>query len=89
MFQTNVIEKIKIQTLYSVTFFSQNCAVYEITWKMMAADDNILQCMLDNEGCRHTLRICNTSFFSMAVVVTQTCLNVTFICILSCSLCGL
>jgi len=29
MFQTNVVEKIKTHILYSVTFFSENHAIYE------------------------------------------------------------
>ena len=33
MFQTKVVEKIKTHILYSVIFFPENCAVYEIMWK--------------------------------------------------------
>jgi hypothetical protein len=33
MFQTDVVQKIKTRSLYSVTFFSENRAVFEITWK--------------------------------------------------------
>ena len=33
MFQTKVVEKIKTHILWSVTFFSENRAVYEIMWK--------------------------------------------------------
>jgi len=40
--------------------------------------------MLDNKGNRHTLRICNTSCFSMAKMVTRTPVNITFICALPC-----
>jgi len=35
MFQTEVVEKIKTHILYSVTFFSENQAVYEIMWQNM------------------------------------------------------
>jgi len=35
--------------------------------------------MLENWGYRHTLRICNSSCFCTATVVTRTRLNVTFI----------
>ena len=35
--------------------------------------------MLDNEGYIHTLRICNTYFFSTATMVTRARLIVTFI----------
>jgi hypothetical protein len=30
MFETNFVEKIKTHILYSVTFFFENCVVYEI-----------------------------------------------------------
>jgi len=33
MFQTKVVQKIGTQILCSVTFFSENRAVYEIMWK--------------------------------------------------------
>jgi metal-sulfur cluster biosynthetic enzyme len=33
MFQTIVVENIKILISCSVTFFSEYCAVYEIMWK--------------------------------------------------------
>jgi len=35
MFQKNVVEKIKTHILCSITFFSENRAVYEIMWKSM------------------------------------------------------
>jgi hypothetical protein len=34
-------------------------------------------CMLDNKGCKHTLRICNTYCFSTARMVMRTRLSVT------------
>jgi len=47
-----------------------------------ATYDSVIGCTrritLVNEGYRHALRICNTSFFSMADMITQTRLNVTF-----------
>jgi hypothetical protein len=33
MFQIKVVEKIKTRILYSIRFFSENCAVCEIMWK--------------------------------------------------------
>ena len=33
MFQAKVVEKIKTHILCSLTFFSKNYAIYEITWK--------------------------------------------------------
>jgi hypothetical protein len=38
--------------------------------------------LLNNQGYKHTLRICNTYSFSAARMVTRTRLNVTFICTL-------
>jgi hypothetical protein len=32
MFQTKVVEKVKIHILYSINVF-QDCAIYEIMWK--------------------------------------------------------
>jgi hypothetical protein len=39
MFQTKVVEKIKTHILWSVTFFSENSAVYEIIRKNMVEPD--------------------------------------------------
>jgi hypothetical protein len=44
-------------------------------------------CMLDDSGCRHTLRICNTYCFSTATVVKRTHSNFTYnVNCLSCSI---
>jgi hypothetical protein len=55
MFQTIVVEKIKTHILYSVTFFRENRAVYEIMWKKcgragQGTDGNMAHghCLLDN-----------------------------------------
>jgi hypothetical protein len=34
-----VVEKIKTHILFSVFFFFENCAVYDITWKNMVEPD--------------------------------------------------
>jgi hypothetical protein len=39
MFHTNVIEKTKTRILWPVTFFFENCAVYEIMWKNIVEPD--------------------------------------------------
>jgi hypothetical protein len=44
-------------------------------------------CMADNWGYKCTIRICNTYWFSKAIVVTRTHISVTFIRTLSCSVC--
>jgi hypothetical protein len=42
-------------------------------------DDNVAygHCMLDNSGCKHTLRVCNTCCFSTITMVARTRLSVT------------
>jgi hypothetical protein len=93
MFPANFVEKIKTHILYSITFFLENRAVYEICgkklysqtdhrWKYKTAQAH---CKPDNYGYRHTLRICNTYCFSTATMVTRTGLNVTlYVHCLSC-----
>ena len=69
-------------------FSIYNRAVYEIMWKKHATDDNMAHahCMLDNWSYRHTLRICNTYYFSAATIVALAPLSVTlYIHCLSCS----
>jgi uncharacterized Fe-S cluster-containing MiaB family protein len=39
MFQTKVVEKIKIYILCSIPFFSENRAIYEIIWKNVVEPD--------------------------------------------------
>jgi len=39
MFQTKVVKKIKTRILYTVTSFSENRAIYEITRKNMVEPD--------------------------------------------------
>ena len=39
-------------------------------------------CMLDKQGCRHTLRICNTYCFPTVTGSTRTHLRVTFVYVL-------
>jgi hypothetical protein len=39
MFETKVVEEIKIHILCSVAFYSENPAVYEIIWKNMVEAD--------------------------------------------------
>jgi hypothetical protein len=80
----------------SVTF-PVNLVVNEIPWKNLVEPDRpqmtmyntaLGLCMLDNEGYRHALRICNTYYFSTATIVTRTRLIVTFIRKLPVLLCG-
>ena len=39
IFQTRLVEKIKTYILYSINFFSENLAIYEITWKNLVQSD--------------------------------------------------
>ena len=39
MFQTKIVGKIKTHISCSITFFPENRAVYEITWKNIAEPD--------------------------------------------------
>jgi hypothetical protein len=45
-----VVERINTFILYSVFFFSKNCAVYEVMWKKM----QYLLCFHGNSGCAKT-----------------------------------
>jgi hypothetical protein len=74
MFQTKVVEKIKTHILCPIFFL--NCAIYETMWKKYfraaeATDENMwhVYCMLDTQGYKCTVRICNTYCFSTATVV--------------------
>ena len=50
---------------------------YGTGWQ--ATDDNMAHahCILDTYGYKHTLRICNTNYFSTAKMVARTHLHVT------------
>ena len=78
MFQTNVVEKIKIYILCSITFFppwklwdkvGEYCRAGQVT------DDNMahVYCMMDTKGYKLTLRICNTYCFFQG---NSGCMNV-------------
>ena len=82
MFRTNVVEKIKTHLFCLVSFFfRKSCRLWDNLGKYgrtgQAAGDStaVALCMLDNQGCGHTLRI----LFSTATMVTLTRLNVTLI----------
>jgi hypothetical protein len=64
-------------------FFLENLLVYKILWKKyciaeQSTDDSMAhaRCLLDNYGCRSTLRICNTStFFSRQQWLYEHCFS--------------
>ena len=78
--------------LCSITFF------FRKSWRLWdnvenycrvahATDDSMAhaRCVLDNEGYKHTLAICNTYCFSTATMIVRTCLIVTlYVHCLSC-----
>jgi len=74
-----IIEKIKTLILRSVTFpplppARNSCCLWDNRENYCIAgqgtDDNMAHahCMLDSQGCKHTLRICNTDCFSTATI---------------------
>jgi hypothetical protein len=85
MFQTKVVrDKIKTRAFCSITFFFENRAIYEITWKNIvtvgqATDASMAHgyCMIDTQGYKHTLRVCNDYCFCTATMATRKHLNVT------------
>jgi len=85
MFQTKVVEEIKIHILCSVTFLRKSCRLWDNVGKYRGAgqgtDDNMAhaRCMPDNWCYRHTIGICNTYYFSATPFVTRTRPTVTFI----------
>ena len=48
MFHTKFEEKIKTHVLHSLTFFSENRALYEIMWKTYG---RVVEAIHDNTGC--------------------------------------
>jgi uncharacterized Fe-S cluster-containing MiaB family protein len=57
MFETTFVEKIKAYILFSIIFFSENRAVYDIMWKNMVGARQVTGnnmtyalCMPDNYG---------------------------------------
>jgi hypothetical protein len=87
MFHTKVVQKIKTHFLCSTSFFTPKIVpFYKKMWKNIVQLDKLQTtymahalCMLDNEGYRHTLRMCNTYRFSTVTNVSHMRLNITFI----------
>jgi len=78
MFQTKFVEKIKTHILCSVTFFWKSYRLWDNVEKYCRAgqvtDDNMAHAhfILDTQGYKHTLIICNTYCFSAATMVART-----------------
>jgi len=71
MFHTKVVEKLETHILCSVLCFrksSRSCD-YVRKYCTETTDENTAHahCMLDIQGYRHTVRVCNTHCFSTAV----------------------
>ena len=104
IFQTKVVEKIKTPNLMFSNFFllPKSSHLWDNVGKYcrtgQATDDKMVHthCMLDTQGCKHTLRICNTYCISTAKIITQTrlcvrlcihclsCLTVSFLLFSTC-----
>jgi hypothetical protein len=75
-------KRIRNTCFVSTNIFRNLCRLWDYVEKYSGAkeamDGNIMQCrkgapcMLDNKGYRHTLRICNTYFFSVPIIATRT-----------------
>ena len=70
-------------TFYVQSLFSDQLAVYQITWKNMVQPHMTQQyntahalCIRDYYDYRHTVRIFNTDCFSTTTIVSRTCLIV-------------
>ena len=80
MFQTKVVEKLKAHNLCSVTFsrksFRLGDNVENVCRPGQGTDGNMAyaHCMLD---ANHTLRNCNTCYFSTATIAVGTLFSVT------------
>jgi hypothetical protein len=87
IFLTKIVEKVKTHILCSGNLSRESCPLWHNGEKYgragQATDDNLIWrmhfCLLDNQGCKHALRMCNTYFFSNAAVVSRTHLSVTFL----------
>ena len=84
MFQTKAVEKIKTHLMLNFVL-PKIVPFNERMWKNIVQADRLLMtymvhalCMLDNQGYRHTLRMCNTCRFSTATNVSHMRPNVTF-----------
>ena len=81
MCQTKVVEKIKTNTLNSITFCEKTCRLRDNVEKYRTAGQATnmthAHCMLDSYVYKHTLRIFNIYCFPTATMVARTRLNIT------------
>ena len=85
VFQTKLVDKIKIRISYSVTFSSENRVLYEVMYKSLLRrrghrwqyDTAHALFMLDNWGYTNTLIKFNTYRYPPAAVVTRTRVDIT------------
>ena len=77
--EKNCIENQNTYFTFNNVFFEHR-AVYEIVWKNIVERGRpqmTIQCLLDTEVFKHTLRICNMYCFSTATMVARTRFIVT------------
>jgi formamidopyrimidine-DNA glycosylase len=69
--------------VFSDLFFYRKCAFHEIMWGKyrigQATNKNMAHahCVMDTQGYKHTIRLCNTYCFSTATTFARTRLNVS------------
>ena len=92
LFQTKVVDKLETHILCSITFFRKSWRLWDNVEKYTraeeATDDNMAheQFRLGTKNYKHTLRICNTHWFSTAVIVARPRLiDTLYVHCLSCS----
>ena len=81
IFQIKFVEKIKRHILCSIIPPPENHAFYDMKKCCRAGQptgDNLAhtRCMLDTQGYKYTLGICNAYYFSTATVIVRTRLGV-------------
>ena len=85
MFEMKIVYKIQTHFVIKFFFFRKSCLLWENVGKYcragQATDGNTEHAywLLNNWGCRHTLRISNTYSFSTIKMVMRTRFNFTFI----------
>jgi hypothetical protein len=79
MLQTNVVEKVKTHFVLKIKSCRLGGNVEKYCRAQQAERDNIahVHCMLYNCVYKHTLRICNTCYFSTTTIAARTLLSVT------------
>jgi len=88
MFQAGVYRKLKLTFHFQLRFSEKSCRVWDNVEKILNSQTRYrwhnmahAHCMLDTQGYKWTLRICNTYSFSTATIVAWTHLSLRYTCI--------